>query len=392
MRRSAVENADGAPTLRRMIGVVGGGQLARMMYEESIPLGIELRFLVEGPDDPVAQVSPHFSIGSGRSGDDLRRFAAEVDVLTFDHEVVDLPTLASLEVSGHTLRPSATAFATVAHKHRMREALIDAGLAVPPFRSTTDPAEAAQIVAEEGPQVLKIAHGGYDGRGTFFVDDPAVAARVVEGASGREVLMEPHLDLLAEMAVLVVRGTTGEKVAYEPVTTIQVDGQCRRVDTPAQHPQALLDSAVTMARDAAEALDTVGVLAVEMFLTYGGLLINELAARPHNSGHHTLDANRTSQFENHLRAVSGLALGDPAATTEYAVTGNVIGRDAATDPRNNLDVVLALDSGARVHLYGKSPRVDRKLGHVTVCDDDHDRAVDRVRQAVNAIGGQEVPR
>lgn len=274
----------------------------------------------------------------------------------------------------------------------MREALIGAGLPVPSFRSTTDPAEAAEIVAEDGPQVLKIAHGGYDGRGTFFVDDPALAARVVEGASGREVLMEAHLDLLAEVAVLVVRGTSGETVAYEPVTTIQVDGQCRRVDAPAQHPKTLLDSAVTMARAAAEALDTVGVLAVEMFLTHAGLLINELAARPHNSGHHTLDANRTSQFENHLRAVSGLALGDPASTTEYAVTGNVIGRDTATDPRDRLDAVLALDSGARVHLYGKSPRVDRKLGHVTICDDDHDRAVDRVRRAVNAIGGQEVPR
>ncbi len=375
-----------------MIGVVGGGQLARMMYEESIPLGIELRFLVESSDDPVAQVSPHFSIGSATSSDDLRRFAAEVDVLTFDHEVVDLPTLASLETAGHLLRPGAGAFASVAHKRRMRETLIDAGLPVPAFRSTTDPAEAAQVVAENGPQVLKIVHGGYDGRGTFFVDDPAVAARVIEGASGREVLMESHLDLLAELAVLVVRGISGEMVAYEPVTTIQVEGQCRRVDAPAQHPQALIDSAVAMAQVAAETLNTVGVLAVEMFLTHSGLLINELAARPHNSGHHTLDANRTSQFENHLRAVSGFALGDPAATTACAVTGNVIGRDSVTDPRNNLETVLALDSGARVHLYGKSPRVDRKLGHVTVCDDDHDRAVDRVRRAVNAIGGQEVPR
>jgi 5-(carboxyamino)imidazole ribonucleotide synthase len=271
-----------------VIGVVGGGQLARMMYEESIPLGMELRFLVERPDDPVALVSPHISLGSARSPDDLRRFAAEVDVLTFDHEVVDLAALAELEADGHVLRPSAVAFATVAHKRHMREALIDAGLPVPSFRSTTDPTEAAQTVEVDGPQVLKIAHGGYDGRGTFFVDDPAVAARVVEGAVGREVLMEAHLDLLAELAVLVVRGTSGQTVVYDPVTTIQVDGQCRRVDAPAQHPQALLDSAVRLAREAATALDTVGVLAVEMFLTHSGLLINELAARPHNSGHHTL--------------------------------------------------------------------------------------------------------
>lgn len=375
-----------------LVGVVGGGQLARMMFQESIPLGIDLRFLVERAGDPVALVSPHHSLGSANSPDDLRRFAEEVDVLTFDHEVVDLDTLARLEADGHVLRPKAATFATVAHKRRMRSALRAAGLPMPAFRATTDPLEAAEAVAEGGPQVLKIAHGGYDGRGTFFVDDPSEAERLVGAFGGAEVLLEPRLDLLAELAVLVVRGPSGETVVYDPVTTIQVDGQCRRIDAPARHADDLLAAARATAQQAADAVDAVGVLAVEMFLTHDGLLVNELAARPHNSGHHTLDAAVTSQFANHLRAVGDLPLGDPSLTSPSAVTGNVIGRDEVADPRDRLAAGLAADPAAHVHLYGKSPRRDRKLGHVTVCDDDQDRAVDRVRRVVAALGGQEVPR
>jgi 5-(carboxyamino)imidazole ribonucleotide synthase len=273
----------------------------------------------------------------------------------------------------------------------MRRAMTGAGLPVPPFLATIDPAEAASVVSDDGPQVLKLAHGGYDGRGTFFVDDPAEAARLVESASGAEVLLEPRLDLLAELAVLVVRRPSGAHVVYDPVTTVQVGGQCRRVDAPASHADALLASARALARDAAEAVDAVGVLAVELFLTREGLLINELAARPHNSGHHTLDGTVTSQFENHLRAVLDLPLGD-ASTVESTVTANLIGRDDATDPAARLPEALAVDPAARIHLYGKTPRHDRKLGHVTVCDDDRDRGVERVRRVVETLGGQEVPR
>lgn len=373
-----------------VVGVVGGGQLARMMLQEAIPLGLDLRFLVSYPDDPVAQVGANCTVGSPTSFADLERFARDVDVLTFDHEVVDLAALEHLEAEGHRLAPDAAAFATVSDKARMRAALAAADIPVPPARITSDPAEAARVVEESGPQVVKLAHGGYDGRGTFFVDDPSEAARITEGAAGGRVLVEPRLDLLAELAVLVVTGTSGDRVIYDPVATIQVDGQCRRVDAPAQFAATLLDSARQLAVGAAEAVGAVGVVATELFLTRDGLLVNELAARPHNTGHHTLDAAITSQFANHLRAVAGLRLGDPTLRSAV-VTANVIGRDDRTDPRLRLDAALSLDPGAHVHLYGKSPRLDRKLGHVTVCDDDHDRAIARVAAVVEALGGQEVP-
>lgn len=374
-----------------VVGVVGGGQLARMMLQEAIPLGLELRFLVSSPDDPVAQVSAHCTPGSPTSLADLERFARGVDVLTFDHEVVDLAALEHLEAEGHRLAPDAAAFATVSDKARMRAALSASNIPVPPSLVTTDPDEAATVVSESGPQVIKLAHGGYDGRGTFFVDDPAEAARIIKEVAGDPVLVEPRLDLLAELAVLVVTGVTGDRVVYDPVGTVQVDGQCRRVDAPARLPEALAVSARRLAVAAADAVGAVGVLATELFLTRDGLVVNELAARPHNTGHHTLDAAITSQFANHLRAVAGLPLGDPSLRSA-AVTANVVGRDNHTDPRHLLDDALRLDPGVHVHLYGKAPRPDRKLGHVTVCDDDHDRAVARVATAVEALGGQEVPR
>jgi 5-(carboxyamino)imidazole ribonucleotide synthase len=374
-----------------VVGVVGGGQLARMMYQESIPLGLDLRFLVNSPDEPAARVSRHHTIGSATSAGDLRRFADQVDVLTFDHEVVDLDALADLQASGRVLRPAAGTFSTVSHKGRMRRAMTGAGLPVPPYLATTDPAEAASVVSDDGPQVLKLAHGGYDGRGTFFVDDPAEAARLVESVSGAEVLLEPRLDLLAELAVLVVRLPSGGDVTYDPAATVQVDGQCRRVDAPAAQPETVLTAARALARAAAEAVDAVGVLAVELFVTRDGLVINELAARPHNSGHHTLEGTVTSQFENHLRAVLDLPLGDPS-TVESTVTANLIGSDDVTDPVDRFPEALGFDPGAHIHLYGKAPRHDRKLGHVTVCDDDRDRAVERVRGVVEILGGQEVPR
>lgn len=374
-----------------VVGVVGGGQLARMMAQEAIPLGITLRFMVMSVDDPAAQVSPHHSIGSPDSFDDLRRFAENCDVLTFDHEVIDLAALRDLETHGCLMRPGAKTFATVSDKARMRAALAAAAIPTPPAAVTRDPQEAAQIVADQGPQVLKFAHGGYDGRGTFFVDDPAVASRIVEGAAGQAVLVEPRLDLQAELAVIVVRGAAGDQVTYDPVTTVQIDGQCRRIDAPANQPSDLLERARLLAQRAAEAVDSAGVLAVEMFLTRDGLLVNELAARPHNTGHHTLDAAVTSQFSNHLRAVAGLPLGSTELRSA-AVTANIIGRDADTDPRDRLAAGLAADPAAHIHLYGKTPRHDRKLGHVTVCDDDLERAANIAARVVDALGGQEVPR
>lgn len=373
-----------------VVGVIGGGQLGRMLAQEAIPLGIDVRFLVTSPNDPAAQVGARHTVGSADSLDDLRRFADSVDVLTFEHEVVDFDVLDQLAADGHLLRPSVTSFAAVSHKARMRSSLSAAGIPTPPWRLTSDPDEAAQLVTDEGPKVLKLAHGGYDGRGTFFVDEPAKAVQILNASGETEVLMEPQLDLVAELAVIVVRDTAGRRVTYDPVSTIQVDGQCRRIDAPTTQTRHISDSARLLAEQASEAVDSHGVLAVELFLTDNGLVVNELAARPHNTGHHTLDAAVTSQFANHLRAISGLPLGDPSLLSP-AVTANVIGVDADTEPRLRLAAGLAVDPAAHVHLYGKAPRRDRKLGHVTVCDDDLERARHRVARVVEALGGQEVP-
>lgn len=381
------------PMRDSIVGVVGGGQLARMLHQEAVPSTIDVCYLVDDAEDPVAQVSPSWMVGSALSLDDLRRFADTVDVVTFEHEVVSLDALFELEWDGVLLRPGAAAFATVADKQRMRGALAGAGLPVPPSRIPGSPEEAADIVDRDGVQVLKVAHGGYDGRGTHVVADPERAAHLlamVQG-SGGVALMEPFLDLELELAVLVVRRPGGEVVIYDPVRTIQVDGQCRRIDAPAPVDAVTASTARDLAQRAAETVDAVGVLAVELFVADGEMMINELAARPHNSGHHTLDGAVTSQFSNHLRAVLDLPLGDPSLTSPVVVTANVIARDVHVDPRDRVGAALDVDRSARVHLYGKTPRPDRKVGHVTVCDDDHDRAVERVRRVVEALGGQEVP-
>jgi 5-(carboxyamino)imidazole ribonucleotide synthase len=190
--------------------------------------------------------------------------------------------------------------------------------------------------------------------------------------------------------VLVARRPGGETVVYDPVETLQVDGQCRQITMPAPVPGEIARLARELASAAAEAVDAVGILAVELFEVDGGLLVNELAARPHNSGHHTIEAAVTSQFENHVRAVLDLPLGSPDATCGAAVTVNVIGRDSETDPRRRLEQALATDSDAHIHLYGKTPRFNRKLGHVTVCHDQAAEAQARARAVADALGSLEV--
>ncbi|MDX1448264.1 MAG: ATP-grasp domain-containing protein, partial [Acidimicrobiia bacterium] len=243
-----------------------------MMLQESIPLGLDLRFLVSSPDDPVAQVSAYCSVGSPTSPADLERFAHTVDVMTFDHEVVDLAALEHLEANGHLLAPDAASFATVSDKARMRAALTSAGIPVPEAVVTEDAEHISRLVAARGPQVLKVAHGGYDGRGTFFVDDPAEASRIASVTDG-PLLVEPRLDLIAELAAIVVIGRDGGRVGYDPVLTIQVEGQCRRIDAPAALSDEIIESARELAGAAAEAVGATGVVATELFLTSEGLLV-----------------------------------------------------------------------------------------------------------------------
>lgn len=373
------------------VGVVGAGQLARMTHQAAISLGVEVRYLASGEDDPAAEVARFSAVGDPRDPADLRAFAAGCDVVTFEHELVDLEVLAGLERLGVRLRPSSATLRMVADKAVMRGALAAAGLPVPPFRVVGRPAELDPAVDELGPVVaVKWARGGYDGRGVFRAEGPEEARRVAAPAldRGLAVVVEPWLALARELAVLAVRRPGGEVVCYDPVVSVQQEGMCREVLAPAPVAAATMERARRLGLAASAAVEAVGVLAVEIFeLADGELAVNELAARPHNSGHHTIEATATSQFENHLRAVLDLPLGAPDARVPAAAMVNVIGADDLTDPRHRLTEGLAADPGAAIHLYGKTPRAGRKLGHVTVCDHNVDSARARARRVAAALGG-----
>lgn len=369
------------------VGVVGAGQLGRMMHQGAIGLGIDLWFMGASPDDSAAQVAPNMRTGSAMSATDLRGFAETCPVVTFEHEVVNLEALADL-ADVTSFRPGHRALSAVADKIAMRTALTDAGLPVPPWVRADTIAEVEAAVGNWPDAVIKLSRGGYDGRGVFMVgpdtDVHDLATSLL--SNGVALLVEPRLRFEAELAVIVARRPGGETVTYDPVLTTQVDGQCRQVTAPAILDADMHAEAQQIAMAVARELDVVGLVAVELFVVEGELSINELAVRPHNTGHHTIDAAVCSQFENHVRAVADLPLGDPSLHTP-AVMVNVIGNTDGDDPRHHLDAGLMADAEAHIHLYGKQARPNRKVGHVTVCDDDPQRAADRAWRVVAALRG-----
>ncbi len=381
------------------VGVIGAGQLGQMMLPAAIGLGIELHFLSEDPGDPAAQWSPHHVTGGALSREAVRQLAAQTDVVTCEHELLDLTLLAELGELGEmsegsaAVYPSVSTLASVIDKTAMRAAVDAAGVPGPPWRVARTSSDLDAVVAEWTDVVAKAARGGYDGRGLAFIRNghvtPEVRAwseEILTGPHPSVLLLEPLLALEAELAVLVIRGITGEVVVYDPVRTVQVDGQCRAVIAPHGLGAQVDAQARQIALAIAEQIDAVGVLAVEMFVVGGEVFVNELAARPHNSGHHTIDACVTSQFENHLRAVAGLPLGSSAATGSAAVMVNLIARDAESDPRVRRAAGLGIDPRLRIHLYGKQPRSQRKVGHVTMVANDVEEASAIAWQAVRALG------
>jgi 5-(carboxyamino)imidazole ribonucleotide synthase len=374
-----------------IVGMIGGGQLARMTHQASIGLGVPLRILAATPADSAAQVSPHVSIGDPHTPADLTGFAGGCQVLTVDHELVDLPTLSSLAASGVATRPSAEALVFATDKAHQRRRFTEAGLPLPRHVVTDDVGRARSAAGELGwPVVLKTARGGYDGRGVWSCDDAAsvdtlLAELGTTDGSLPELVVEEHLDLDCELAVIVATAPDGSTVSYPVTETIQVDGICRETIVPARIEPEVADQATTVARTAAEVVGAVGLVAVELFVTGGTVTINEVATRPHNSGHWTIEGAVTSQFANHLRAVAGLPLGDTASIAPAVVCVNVLGHADGRDPVAHLDAALRVP-GASIHLYGKGPRPGRKLGHVTVLAGSVDDARARARRAVAELG------
>jgi 5-(carboxyamino)imidazole ribonucleotide synthase len=351
--------------------MVGGGQLARMTHQAAIALGQSLRVLAADAADPAAQVSPDVVIGSHTDLDDLRRVAAGADALTFDHEHVPAELLEKLVAEGVNVAPPPEALVYAQDKLVMRRRLQALGAAVPRYvavEHTDDVDEFARRV--DGPIVVKAVRGGYDGRGVRMAADLA-QAREIAGQylnSGVPVLVEERVAMRRELSALVARSPFGQGAAWPVVETVQRDGVCVLVIAPAPAlPDDVGAAAQQLALRLAAELGVVGVLAVELFETIDGeLLVNELAMRPHNSGHWTMDGARTSQFEQHLRAVLDYPLGDTDATAPVTVMANVLG--AAQPPTMTLDERLhhlfARMPEARVHLYGKDERPGRKIGHI----------------------------
>lgn len=362
-----------AARLAPVVTMIGGGQLARMTHQAAIALGQTLRVLAVDPADPAAQVSPDVVIGSHADLDALRRAARGCTALTFDHEHVPIELLDELVAEGINVAPPPEALLHAQNKLVMRQKLAAVGAPVPRFTEITDGDDVVAFAREvAGPVVIKTIRGGYDGRGVVMADDPDRARAAAAGYldAGVPILVEERVAMRRELSALVARSPFGQGAAWPVVETVQRDGICVEVIAPAQDlPGQRAAAAQRLGLRLADELGVVGVLAVELFETAdGGLLVNELAMRPHNSGHWTMDGAVTSQFEQHLRAVLDYPLGDTAARAPVTVMANVLGavQSPAMSVDERLHHLFARLPDAKVHLYGKGERPGRKLGHVNV--------------------------
>ncbi|MCI2422201.1 5-(carboxyamino)imidazole ribonucleotide synthase [Saccharopolyspora sp. K220] len=378
-----------------VVGMIGGGQLARMTHQAAIPLGQSLKVLATSKDDAAALVVPNVEIGHHTDLEALKNFAQGCDVVTFDHEHVPGDHLRVLAAAGVSVQPNPDALLHAQDKLVMRRKLAELGLPVPPFAEVTGVGDVLRFGAEHGwPCVLKTTRGGYDGRGVWVLDTPNGANRTVSELldNGASLLVEQRVALRRELAALVARSPFGQGAAWPLVETVQEDGICVQVLAPAPNASAeLVEQAQDLALNIAGGLDVTGVLAVELFETASGLVINELAMRPHNSGHWTIEGSRTSQFEQHLRAVLDYPLGSTEQTAPAVVMANLLGSpiELRMGVDERLHHLFARYPHAKVHLYGKSERPGRKLGHVTVLGDRMDEAREQARLAAHWLSHAE---
>lgn len=377
-------------TLR--IGVVGGGQLARMMIAPAVEIGIDLRVLAEEPGMSAALAAS--AVGDYRDSATVLAFARDVDVITFDHEHVPQDVLADLVEAGVAVHPSPAALAVAQDKLVMRARLAELGMPQPDWAAVTNAQELQDFLdGHGGSAVIKTPRGGYDGKGVRVVHAATEAddwfATLAEDARGGALLVEELVDFSRELAQQVARRPSGQMRAYPVVETVQKGGVCAEVIAPAPHASArLVEVAREIGEAIAEGLGVTGMLAVELFETTDErLLVNELAMRPHNSGHWSQDGAVTGQFEQHLRAVLDLPLGDPSPRAAWSVMVNILGGPTEGRLEERFAAAMADHPEAKVHTYGKSPRPGRKVGHVTAAGPDLDDAVYQARAAASVFLG-----
>lgn len=374
-----------------MVGFIGAGQLARMSAAPAAALGIGFAVLANSLDEPAALVSSRVTVGSKDDPTTVGDFARTCDVVTFDHELVTPEVLQALTDSGVPFYPSASAVVYAQDKLLMRQALTDLGIPCPTWRHITSLADAQDFAEVVGyPFIFKTSRGGYDGRGVWTIEDPQQLAEVLTQplpANG-EWLAETTVAFTRELSAQVARSPSNQCVAYPVVQTTQRNGICAEVIAPAPDlDPRRAEQAQEIALQIAGELNVVGMLAVELFDTGTEFLVNELAMRPHNSGHWSIEGAVTSQFENHLRAILDLPLGTPRAIAPWSVMGNILGADVG-DLYSAYKHIFARDPGLHVHLYGKEVRSGRKVGHVTAVGSDLTDLRNRVNHATGYFSGE----
>jgi 5-(carboxyamino)imidazole ribonucleotide synthase len=359
------------------IGVIGAGQLARMMIAPATALGVDLLLFASDANDSAAQINRHV-IGDYTNLAQVLDFAKKCDVVTFEHELVPLSVIKGLEAEGVKVYPPSSSFIYSQDKAAMRQKL------------SAFPAPLSQVISEpsavtEFPVIAKAISGGYDGRGVWKIKTQVELQEILSHTS--PLLIEELIDFDVEISVMVARSPHGQATSWAPVETVQEDGICTLTITPAQKisPQ-VAEQAQKIALEIAQTVGVVGVMAVEMFVKGENIYINELAMRPHNSGHWSIEGSVTSQFEQHLRAILDLPLGSPAMNHKFAVMGNVLG-GGKTDMYRPYLHLMARTPSLHFHQYKKEVRKGRKIGHVTACGDDLLHLAQEVRHARDYMSG-----
>ncbi|MDX1995966.1 MAG: 5-(carboxyamino)imidazole ribonucleotide synthase [bacterium] len=371
------------------IGILGGGQLAQMTLQAAISLGLETVIFERFADSPAARFTPNAIVADWQDRAALQRFADLCDVATLENEFVDAEVLASLEASGLPIYPTSSTLTLVQDKFWQKNRIADEAIPVPAYRAVESPDDVLEAGQEFGwPLVLKTRRDGYDGYGNATLHSAADLADAWNklAASGRKLMVEQFVPFERELAVIVVRGRDGSLAAYPVVETVQQNHICHVVRAPAPILTGVQFEARRLACAAVEAVQGIGVFGIELFLLPDGrLLFNEMAPRPHNSGHYTIEACETSQFENHLRAIMGWPLGSVEMVAPAAVMVNLLGQRTGGVENSAIREALRV-SGAQIHLYGKRDvRPGRKMGHITVLGKTLQEAETVAQRAANAV-------